>query len=187
MHSRGREDERVAARETWATTRPPRIYSSTLHHRTHMKRGEQFALPPSAVNGHAKSDEKGANAGVMLSPSKRCKLSPDSVVMITPATTKGAADKDGLAGDDVRASREPARFFLGANSRLSHSPHATRAFSRLFILSPRSSSREPATRTRTTSSSPGTLRSRRTTSTSAPSRRSGSPSTRPLSRLLWTR
>ena len=50
--------------------------------RTHMKRGEQFALPPSAVNGHAKSDEKGANAGVMLSPSKRCKLSREQLAVL---------------------------------------------------------------------------------------------------------
>ena len=62
---------------------------------------EEFALPPSTVNGTANGEESGQHAGLVLSPSKKCKLSPDSVVMITPPPS----DKniyDGLSAEQVR-------------------------------------------------------------------------------------
>ncbi len=43
----------------------------------------------------------GQHAGVMLSPSKKSKLSPDSVVMITPLPNQLASSLDGLSGEEV--------------------------------------------------------------------------------------
>ena len=70
-----------------------------------MKRGdaasEEFALPPSVTSGAANGELSGQHAGLVLSPSKKCKLSPDSVVMITPPPS----DKniyDGLSAEQVR-------------------------------------------------------------------------------------
>ena len=41
---------------------------------------------------------------IVMSPSKKCKLSPDSVIMITPApNANGATAGDGLSGEEVRA------------------------------------------------------------------------------------
>ena len=43
----------------------------------------------------------GQHAGLMLSPSKKSKISPDSVVMITPLPNAMSSSLDGLSGEDV--------------------------------------------------------------------------------------
>lgn len=66
-----------------------------------MKRADKSALPPVATNGNGVVSDNGQHAGLILSPSKKSKLSPDSVVMITPAPNKSEY-LDGLSAEDVR-------------------------------------------------------------------------------------
>ena len=78
-----------------------------------------FTLPPSATeikSGYANGDASmhPQHAGLVLSPSKKCKLSPDSVVMITPAANPLTDDNlDGLSAAKVR-ERHATHFFFSA-------------------------------------------------------------------------
>jgi len=64
-----------------------------------MKRAD--AAPTVSTNGV--NTNVGQHAGVVMSPSKKCKISPDSVVMITPQPVEQPI-KDGLSGDDLFGS-----------------------------------------------------------------------------------
>ena len=70
------------------------------------KRGGDANLKVAATNNGSDAKPRPQDAGLVLSPSKRCKISPDSVVMITPAaSTKPFLD--GLSADEVRGRRLP--------------------------------------------------------------------------------
>ena len=64
-----------------------------------------------ATKHAASAVSNGQHAGVVMSPSKKSKLSPDSVVMITPSQLPPAADTgdigDGLSGEEVHAPPAP--------------------------------------------------------------------------------
>jgi len=71
-----------------------------------MKRGEAHkSLEVKSETANGVPTDKGQHAGLILSPSKKCKLSPDSVVMISPAPTEKPT-LDGLSGEDLFSNRE---------------------------------------------------------------------------------
>lgn len=118
----------------------------------------------------------GQHAGLMLSPSKKSKISPDSVVMITPLPNAMSSSMDGLSGEEV--STPPPERLATLLCAPRPAPRAFGCCDRDPI--PRtyparsSSPTATATPTRTTSSCRATLISARPTSTCARWRRSAS-------------
>ena len=118
----------------------------------------------------------GQHAGLMLSPSKKSKISPDSVVMITPLPNAMSSNMDGLSGEEV--STPPPERLATLLCAPRPAPRAFGCCDRDPI--PRtyparsSSPTATATPTRTTSSCRATLISARPTSTCARWRRSAS-------------
>ena len=111
----------------------------------------------------------GQHAGLVLSPSKKSKLSPDSVVLITPLPNAMSNQLDGLSGDEVCVWLPFLRLSLRA-------AHSRTLVLRIFCRS--SSPTATATPTRTTSSCQATSTSTPRTSTCARSPPSGLHSTR---------